>query len=104
MLRLMLAILTATAILNGANPDAQLGFYVNDAVVTEVDNDVTYVVDCYGEEWTFTDADYLTVGDVCTITFCDNSTNDICDDIITDVVKKIKKVLTHTGQHAILRV
>lgn len=88
MLRLMLATLTATAILNGANPNTQLGFYVNDAVVTEVNNDVTYVVDYYGEEWTLTDADYLAVGDVCTITFCDNGTNDICDDIITDVVKK----------------
>lgn len=88
MLRLMLATLTATAILNGANPDAQFGFYVNDAVVTEVDNDVVYVVDCYGEEWTLTDVDYLAVDDVCTITFCDNGTNDICDDIITDVVKK----------------
>ena len=88
MLRLMLATLTATAILNGANPNAQLGFYVNDAVVTEVNNDATYVVDCYGEEWTLTDVDYLTVSDVYTITFCDNGTNDICDDIITDVVKK----------------
>ena len=88
MLRFMLATLTATAILNGANPDAQLGFYVNDVVVTEVTNDAVYAVDCYGEEWSFTGTNTWAAGDVCTITFCDNGTNDICDDIITDVVKK----------------
>jgi hypothetical protein len=84
MLGLTITALITTAILNGANPNAQLGFYAQSTVVSEVKDDVVTITDANGNDWQFNGAEDWLEGDVCTITFCDNGTETIYDDVIVN--------------------
>lgn len=84
MLGLTVAALTAAAIINGANPNATLGFYPHCGVVTEVNecNDTVTVTDFNGFEWAFVGIEDWCVNDICSMQMCDNGTEIITDDII----------------------
>ena len=77
--------LIAAAIVNGANPNAQLGFYPSSAKVTRIENDTVYIEDCAGFEWEFDGVEDWEENDACAVLFCDNGTENIKDDIIVNV-------------------
>lgn len=78
-----IASLITIAVLDGANPTANLGFYPVSAQVIEADyNTNTWaIVDTRDHVWELDEPEDWMVGDNCSCIFCDNGTEDITDDI-----------------------
>lgn len=56
--------------------------YPLSTTVTQTNNDTVTVEDSNGNLWSFNDAEDWEINDTCALIMDDNSTKDICDDII----------------------
>ena len=84
---LMIALLIFVMCVMVAHAEEEPNFYAKVGIIFRMDyeKDIVYVVDFFGEEWSFFGCEDWAEGDICALTMDNNGTSDtIYDDFITN--------------------